>query len=1264
MPQVSVVIPTYNDNWYIAKAIDSVLNQTYTDYEILVIDDGSTDSTCQILEHYGDRINYIYQKHQGVSIARNLGIEKARGDLISFLDADDYFLPDHLEQQVSCLAKQPSLGMVSSGWCRVDQHDNVLSENEPWRVLPKLNLETWLISRPVLPSAMTIRKEWLEKVNGFSSKFVLAQDIDLILRLAFQGCQADWSRKITSCYRSSASNATNNAVKQARFFDTVFNDFFAQDNLPRSIARLENQARYSYLKWLGWRLYHTENFSLMTSYLSRSLAYSDSSKTETICDWIKYFAHCSLDEGCELDAYSLSNLPEWKRLMRFELKPKVLSPTKSQLALPTVKKYQKPKVSGFPPDLVLPPFVGENNDYTFIEEQVKNLADTNQIPQLSVSIIIFGDRSSVMLAKTLAAIANQTYPQHLIETIIIEQNDNTEIKSVIQKYQQNLDLTYLQLPEREISPGAICNFGIKKAKHDYLIVLDGDMLPSPGLVAAYMKYFQVTDKVALIGDRRFVDTREVSEDLVLNNIEAVLKLPDASTQKDVWQREGDLKILDSQHKIYANSHYLKKDRYPFRAFVSCNVAFSKKLSEKAGFFDETISHYGFRDQEFGYRIYNEGYYFVPVMDALALHQDPLDGRNKQDKRTNHQAEAKLFEQKCPVGWYRNHQPGKTYDVPKVSIYIPSYNNGKYIKEAIDSVLNQTYTDVEVCICDDGSTDNTLQVLEENFQDHPQVRWVAQTNGGIGKASNGAVNLCRGMYIGQLDSDDLLKPEAVATLVECLEKNSFGCVYTSCQRIDAEGNYLQDEYSYPTFSREKMLITSIVHHFRMFRRRDWLRTEGFNEQLVNAVDYDMFLKLSEVCAFHHINEMLYLRRWHGNNTSFVNEKKQSSNTHTVITYSLARMGLADSWEVYAPNPEKPREVSLRRKQELTNLFFFPDYRKSNIYQNLLYAHTPDNHALYSGDIDDAIQALKDGLKKVIFHLHWTNYILRRAENLAEAEKLKNQFLKKLFEFLSEGGRLIWTIHNTLPHDCSYPKQEIELRNTICIAASKIHIHSAKSIAEIQEYLYLPLEKVQIVHHGNYVGLHSNDVSQIEARRSFSFSSEETVFLFLGQIRPYKGIEDLFQAFAAIQAEFPNTRLLIAGMPVEAIDKENFISNPEALSKVTFIEKYIPEEELQWYFNAADIVVLPYRKILTSGSLLHGMSFSRPVIAPQVGMTAEIIQDNYNGFLYEIGDVQSLANAMSKMAALEQKQKEKLFQNAFQSIEHLTWHNVAPEILAGV
>ncbi|MGO9687474.1 MAG: glycosyltransferase family 2 protein, partial [Syntrophobacteraceae bacterium] len=106
-PLVSVVIPTYNRERFVDKAINSVLSQSFNDYEIIVVDDGSTDETPRVLASYKDRVKYIYQKNSGVSSARNAGIREARGEWVAFLDSDDKWKTDYLLTQIGQISKFP-----------------------------------------------------------------------------------------------------------------------------------------------------------------------------------------------------------------------------------------------------------------------------------------------------------------------------------------------------------------------------------------------------------------------------------------------------------------------------------------------------------------------------------------------------------------------------------------------------------------------------------------------------------------------------------------------------------------------------------------------------------------------------------------------------------------------------------------------------------------------------------------------------------------------------------------------------------------------------------------------------------------------------------------------------------------------------------------------------------------------------------------------------------------------------------------------------
>ena len=934
----------------------------------------------------------------------------------------------------------------------------------------------------------------------------------------------------------------------------------------------------------------------------------------------------------------------------------------SRLDRVNIKKYDSQttaaKLAGFPPDLILPPIQGENNDYSFIESAVKERIKKGEEQQIPVSVIVPVHSNVSFTKKLVACLSVQTYPKSLFEVILVNSSDTNLDESELRAYRRSTNLTIVENPGSS-SIGQIFNLGIKSASYDYAITLDADILPVPDLIQTYMDYFHVYENCVLLGDRKFLSADETTEQDIINSRgKIVSKLEEIDFGSRSWKRNQDKKLVSTSLDVYRN---LRKDRYPFRAFSSANAAYSIKVLEKISLFDEDLRHAGYQDKEIGYRLFNSGSYFIPVVDSLGIHQDTHINRSERGRPISSATAKKLFEEKCPVSWDRKYEPNRLYEIPKVSIYIPSYNNGKYIKEAVESALNQTYTDLEVCICDDGSTDNTLEVLDTHFSNHPRVRWMSQENGGIGKASNSAVRMCRGMYIGQLDSDDILKSNAVETLVKYLDKNNIGCAYSSCERVDANGQYIMNEYSYPKFSREKMLMTSIAHHFRMFRKKDWLRTDGFSEELVNAVDYDMFLKLSEVCTFHHIEEFLYSRRWHGKNTSFVNEDKQSINTPKVITYSLERMNLSDVWEVYAPDKSQPRKLSFRRKKKRSNLFFFPDYRRSNTYQKLLYSHASDICSLYSGDIADALQALKDGLDNVTFHLHWTNYILRKSENEYDAERLRNLFLQKILTFLTLGGKLVWTIHNVIPHERKYLQQEVELRTVISSLASVVHVHSESALREIREHFPISEEKVRVAPHGHYIGVDENTVSRENARQRFGFSENETVFLFLGQIRAYKGIEELITAFSALVDRQHTARLLIAGSLKDNIDIEKLCRDKGILSRVVYVSEYIESRELQYYYNAADAVVLPYRKILTSGSLIHAMSFKRAVIAPSLGMIEETIISGYNGFMYKSGDLNELISVMINVCNLSKDECRILGENAYESIKKLGWRDIAMNIL---
>ncbi|MBN1315744.1 MAG: glycosyltransferase [Anaerolineales bacterium] len=302
---VSVIIPVFNQGRYISQAIESVLAQTCSNYEIIVVDDGSTDDTRRVLEPYLDRITTIYQENQGSSVARNNGLEIAQGRFVVFLDADDTFLPDKLACQVAIANQDPSLGVVHSGWRMVDQSGEIVKEVEPWLNAPCLDLETWLWWRPVSLGASLIRRDWLERVGGFDPDLRLAQDTDLMLRLALKGCKMAWFRQPTLCYRQHDSNKTRNVPMHVGYVWQVLEKFFTQPKIPGRIRRMENKVRYTSSLWFAWRLDRAGSVQECVDFLSKALYFhSQPAGMDMLMEWAWKFSNWFQEHGTEIDDYS------------------------------------------------------------------------------------------------------------------------------------------------------------------------------------------------------------------------------------------------------------------------------------------------------------------------------------------------------------------------------------------------------------------------------------------------------------------------------------------------------------------------------------------------------------------------------------------------------------------------------------------------------------------------------------------------------------------------------------------------------------------------------------------------------------------------------------------------------------------------------------------------------------------------------------------------------------------------------------------------
>lgn len=184
-PLVSVVIPNYNYGRFLSKTIESVLAQTYPNIEIIVVDDGSTDDSIKIIESFGDQVKLIKQQNQGVGMARNTGTENSKGDVLTFLDADDYWHQDKIKKQIEKLQSDSEIGLVHCGFWHVDIDDKLLDQRiegeEGWVADKLMKLEPVLTSTTLL-----VWRDVFMEVGGYDTNRNLhpAEDWEFSYRVA------------------------------------------------------------------------------------------------------------------------------------------------------------------------------------------------------------------------------------------------------------------------------------------------------------------------------------------------------------------------------------------------------------------------------------------------------------------------------------------------------------------------------------------------------------------------------------------------------------------------------------------------------------------------------------------------------------------------------------------------------------------------------------------------------------------------------------------------------------------------------------------------------------------------------------------------------------------------------------------------------------------------------------------------------------------------------------------------------------------------
>jgi glycosyltransferase involved in cell wall biosynthesis len=233
----------------------------------------------------------------------------------------------------------------------------------------------------------------------------------------------------------------------------------------------------------------------------------------------------------------------------------------------------------------------------------------------------------------------------------------------------------------------------------------------------------------------------------------------------------------------------------------------------------------------------------------------------------------------------------------------------------------------------------------------------------------------------------------------------------------------------------------------------------------------------------------------------------------------------------------------------------------------------------------------------------------------------------------GIKIVWTAHNLKNHENRYPKLDKFFTDSVVRLADSIITHTEVAKDKVAEKLEIEnREKILVVPHGNYIGCYENNIDSLAARKILDLPDTSIVLMFIGAIRPYKGVVELIEAFNQLQHE--GAKLVIVGKPNNEKFSELICQKIDSNQNIKFIPEFVENDQIQIYMNACDAVVLPYRSILTSGSVLLAMSFGKACIAPLQGCIAEVL-DEAGAFLYDSNNKDSLLEGINR--AIETKDK---------------------------
>jgi beta-1,4-mannosyltransferase len=276
--------------------------------------------------------------------------------------------------------------------------------------------------------------------------------------------------------------------------------------------------------------------------------------------------------------------------------------------------------------------------------------------------------------------------------------------------------------------------------------------------------------------------------------------------------------------------------------------------------------------------------------------------------------------------------------------------------------------------------------------------------------------------------------------------------------------------------------------------------------------------------------------------------------------------------------------------------------------------------------------------LVVHLHWLNQVLAAARTTADADAALAAHEDLLDTLKRRGARLVWTVHNALPHDLRYEEHEVRLRRAVIDRVDLVHIMSPRTAELVAPWFELPPDRLYQCDHPGYQGVYPDWITPAQARRRLRVPDGARVVLLAGALKPYKGMGELLSAVERVDAERPGSVVLVmAGKPDDAPRTRALLARAALHPAVRLVTGTIPDADVQVLMRAADVVALPYQRSLNSGVLALALTFGRPVLLPSDSGSVPLVQapdaTGPAGVVYPAGSRDGLVDAIRSCRLLD-------------------------------